>query len=54
MLQICYVTSEFSKHMRVNENLFEWALTGIKYSNLLYWQVGKFWLLLGFKICRRH
>ena len=40
MLQICYVTSEFSKHMRVNENLFEWALTGVKYSNLLYWQVG--------------
>ena len=26
----------FSKHIRVNENLFVWALTGIVYSNLLY------------------
>ena len=34
--QVCYVTSEFSKHIRVNENLFVWALTGIVYSNLLY------------------
>ena len=36
MFQVCYVTSEFSKHIRVNENLFVWALTGIVYSNLLY------------------
>ena len=39
MFQVCYVTSEFSKHIRVNENLFVWALTGVVYSvysNLLY------------------
>ena len=36
MFQVCYVTSELSKHIRVNENLFVWALTGIVYSNLLY------------------
>ena len=35
--KICYVTSEVSKHIRVTENLFVWALyVGI----LLYWQVG--------------
>ena len=36
MFQVCYVTSEFSKHIQVNENLFAWALTGVVYSNLLY------------------
>ena len=36
MFQVCYVTSEFSKHIRVNENLFVWALTGVVYRNLLY------------------
>ena len=25
----CYVTFEFSKHIRVNENLFTWALSGV-------------------------
>ena len=34
------VTSEFSKHMRLNETLFVWAFTGIVYSNLLYWRLG--------------
>ena len=27
MLRVCYVTSEFLKHIRVNENLFAWSMT---------------------------
>ena len=53
MFEVCYVSSEFSKHIPVNENLFVSALTGIVYSNLLYLLVGYFWLL-GFKIFSGH